>query len=261
MPSSSPPLAHFHDDLGTGAPLVLLHAFPLDARMWEHQRAKLSAKYRVVTPDLAGFGRARALPKRRSLEAHADDIAALLTALALPKATLLGLSMGGYIALAFARRYPDRLAGLILADTRATGDSAEAKAGRARSIAQVETQGVAALAEALLPRLLTERAAPEIRERARRIASEQPPEGVIAALSAMRDRADETPVLAGLAVPALVLVGSDDALTPPSEAKRMAEALPRGSLTVIEGAGHLSNLEAEEAWSAALIEWLDQRGG
>lgn len=256
MTSSPSPLPH--DDLGAGAPLLLLHAFPLDARMWAPQLAALSAKHRVVTPDLAGFGRARALDPRLSLDAHADDIAALLAALALPKVTLLGLSMGGYIALAFARRYPERLAGLVLADTRATGDSAEGKAGRGRSIAQVQAEGVPALALALLPRLLTDKAAPEVRERVRHIASEQPPAGVIAGLTAMRDRGDESPILAGITVPALVLVGSDDALTPPSEAKMMAEALPRGSLAVVENAGHLSNQEAPEAFNAALVGWLDR---
>jgi 3-oxoadipate enol-lactonase len=256
MTASDPPLPH--DDLGAGAPLLLLHAFPFDARMWEPQLAALSAKHRVVTPDLAGFGRARALAPRLSLDAHADDLAALLTALALPTVTLIGLSMGGYIALAFARKYPDRLAGLVLADTRAAGDSAEAKAGRERSIAQVQAEGVAALVEVLLPRLLTDKAAPEVRERARRIASEQPPVGVIAALTAMRDRGDETPRLTSLAVPALVLVGSEDGLTPPSEAKSIAEALPRGSFAVVDHAGHLSNQEAPEAFNAALVDWLDR---
>jgi pimeloyl-ACP methyl ester carboxylesterase len=248
------------DDIGTGAPILFVHAFPFDARMWEPQRAAQSATRRMLTPDLSGFGRARAFRPRSSLNAHADDIAALLDALAIPRATLLGLSMGGYISLAFARRHPGRLAGLVLADTRATADSAEAKAGRGAAIAKVKAEGVASLVDTLLPRLLAPNAAEDVRERVRRIAADQPPAGVIAALGAMRDRPDETPVLAALAVPTLVIVGEADALTPPAEAKRMAEALPHGSIAVVASAGHLSNQEAPAAFNAVLHDWLDRNG-
>jgi len=247
-----------HDDLGAGPALLLLHAFPLDARMWAPQRDALGAVRRVITPDLAGFGRARGLAPRATLDAHADDLARLLDALELPRVTLLGLSMGGYIALAFAQRHRDRLLGLVLADTRATPDTAEAKAGRGASIAKVEAEGVASLAQTLLPRLLAGTAPDEVRERVLAIASEQPPAAVIAALEAMRDREDRTPVLASLDIPALVIVGEADALTPPAEAEQLQRALPRGSLAVLDGAGHLSNLEAEEAFNAVLLAWLDQ---
>src|SRR5262245_13603379 len=124
-----------HDDHGTGDPLVLLHAFPLDARIWDHQRAALSAKRRVITPDFAGFGRARAFSPRTSIDEHAVDVAALLDALEIPKVTLIGLSMGGYVALAFARRHPGRLRGLVLADTRPGADSPEQRAAREGMIA------------------------------------------------------------------------------------------------------------------------------
>src|SRR5262245_29850062 len=134
-----------HDDLGTGDPLVLLHAFPLDARIFDHQRAPLTAKHRVIIPDFAGFGRAPAMSPRASIDARADDIMALIDALTIPKATLIGLAMGGYVALAFARRHPERLRGLVLADNRPTADSPEQRAARFASIARVQNEGMAAV--------------------------------------------------------------------------------------------------------------------
>jgi 3-oxoadipate enol-lactonase len=249
-----------HDDLGHGAPLVLLHAFPVDARIWDPQRAALSAKRRVITPDFAGFGRARDLATRTSIDAHADDIQTLLDALGIPKATLIGLSMGGYVALAFARRYPAQLSRLVLADTRAGADSPEVKAGRERMIAQVEAEGMAALFDGLLPRLLTGAATAEVKERVRRIALDQAPDGMIAAQRAMRDRPDQTHVLGTIDIPTLVIVGEHDAITPPADTTRMVEALRCASLEIVKGAGHLSNQEAPEAFNAALLAWLDGTG-
>lgn len=249
-----------HDDAGTGAPLVLLHAFPLDARIWEPQRAALSGKYRVIAPDFAGFGRARGISGRASIDAHADDIAALLDALELPKATIIGLSMGGYVALAFARRHPERLRALGLADTRPGPDSDEAKAAREASIARVKSEGMGAVIDALMPRLITSAAAPEVRDRIRRMAIVQDHAGVIAALGAMRDRPDQTPFLGAIDVPALVIVGEHDAITPPADTARMGQALPRATMEVVAGAGHLANQEAPDAFNAALLRWLDGLG-
>ena len=255
---SSPPLPH--DDNGQGAPLVLLHAFPVDARIWDPQRPALSSKRRVITPDFAGFGRARALATRTSIDTHADDIHALLDALEIPKATLIGLSMGGYVALAFARRHPERLSGLVLADTRAGADSPEVSAGRLAMIAKVEAEGMAALMDGLLPRLLSAAATPEVKEHVRRIALDQAPTGVIAAQRAMRDRPDQTQALGAIDVPTLVIVGEHDAITPPADTARMVEALRCATLEIVKGAGHLSNQEAPQAFNAALLAWLDSTG-
>lgn len=253
--NTSPPTLP-HDDVGAGPPLVLLHAFPLDARMWAPQRIAFDATHRVVTPDFAGFGRARSMSPRSSIDEHADDVAALLDELGIPTATVLGLSMGGYVALAFARRHPGRLDGLILADTRTTGDSADAKAGRDRAIAQVEAEGVSALVDGLMPKLLSDHARDHVRNRVRQIASTQAPEGVIGALRAMRDRGDETDTLRTIAVPTLVLVGADDVLTPPADSKAMSESTSRATLVVLPDTGHLSNLESENAFDVAVLEWL-----
>ena len=193
-----------------------------------------------------------------SIDAHADDLAALLDERAIPRATLVGLSMGGYIAIAFARRHGARLAGLVLADTRAAADSDEAKAGRDASIAKVRAEGVPALVEGMLSKLLGPSVSAEVRERIRALACEQAPAGVISALTAMRDRADATGVLPTITVPALVMVGRADTLTKPDEAEAMARALPHASLTMLEGAGHLSNQESAEAFTAELRGFLDR---
>lgn len=249
-----------HDVTGSGSPLLFVHAFPFDAGMWGPQREGLSSRHQVVTPDLSGFGRAHDWAPRASMEEHAADLVALLDALEIPRATLVGLSMGGYIALAFARRYPARLAGLVLADTKATGDSPEAKAGRAKSIALVESSGVPALVQTLLPKLVSAEAPSSVKERVERMASAQPAAGVKAALAAMRERPDESPVLGGLAVPALVLVGEGDSITPPTDARQMIAAIPRGSLALLPGTAHLANQDAPEAFNGALAEWLFRYG-
>jgi 3-oxoadipate enol-lactonase len=253
-PAPSAPLAY--DEQGHGDPLLLVHAFPLDARMWQPQRDALAARFRVITPDLRGFGRSAALPPAPSIDAHADDLAALLDHLALPCAAVLGLSMGGYIALAFARRHPSRLSRLALADTRAGADSAEARASREQNIALVQQSGVGALVEALLPRLLSACASEELREQVRAIASAQSPDGVTAALAAMRDRPDATAALATLTVPTLVLVGREDGVTSPAETRGMAAQIPSARYAELPSAGHLANLEAPEAFTRTLEEFL-----
>lgn len=245
-----------HDDKGSGEPLVLVHAFPLDARMWQPQLDALAAHVRVIAPDLRGFGRAGTAPLPRTLDEHADDLAALLDARSIPRATLLGLSMGGYIALAFVRRHPSRLSGLILADTRASADTPEARQGRDRAIALVRSSGVEALIEELLPKLLVSGPDSELARKVRDIARSQSPEGVVAALTAMRDRLDATELLHTIAVPTLVLVGSEDRLTTVSEVRAMAEKLPNATVVELQGAGHLSNLEAPEAFNQAVLRFL-----
>lgn len=244
------------EDRGAGEAVLFVHAFPFDGRIWEHQRDALAASYRVLVPDLRGFGRSRGLKAPQSLDAHADDLAALLDRASLSRATLVGLSMGGYISLAFARRYPERLARLVLADTRATPDSPEARARRERDMDLVVREGVSALVDALLPRLLAPGADRALISRVRDIAASQSREAVLAALVAMRDRPDSTPVLASLHVPLLVLVGAHDVLTPPEEARAMASVAPRARVVEIPGAGHLSSLEAPEAFTAALESFL-----
>jgi pimeloyl-ACP methyl ester carboxylesterase len=161
------------------------------------------------------------------------------------------MSMGGYVALAFARRHRDRLKSLVLADTKAAADTPEARQGREAAIALVEQQGVPALLEKQIPRLLSASASDSLRAEVRALGA-QSPEAIIAAIRALRDRPDRTAELPEIAVPTLVVVGSDDALSPPAEARVMAAAMPDARVVEIPGAAHLSNLENPDAFSAAL---------
>src|SRR5262245_23926316 len=180
-----------YDEAGSGPPLVLLHAFPLYRTMWKPQLAALADVARVIAPDLPGFGESPAAPF--SIEGVADTVAEFLTALEIPKAIVCGLSMGGYVALALARKHANRLAGLILADTRAGVDDRIAKANRDKSIALVNEKGSAALFETMAPKVLSEQTRttkPDVVERVRAITARQPASSVAAALAALRDRPD-----------------------------------------------------------------------
>ncbi len=237
--------------------LVLLHAFPLDRRMWRRQCAELDSHARVIAFDLPGFGESPAGPNPASLDAWADVIEDVLDALVGDGPVVVaGLSMGGYLALRIADRHPGRLAGLVLADTRAESDSAEARAARDQAIFSVRRHGVEAFVDTLLPKLLSSEAGPEIVGHARGIMLDQRPEAVAAALTAMRDRPDSRQVLPRIGVPVMVVVGDQDALTPPTEAEAMARTIPNAWLVRIPGAGHLANLEAPEAFNRALTGFL-----
>jgi len=246
---------YFVDD-GRGDPVVLLHAFPLDGSMWDAERAELAKSHRVIIPDLSGFGRSGSASPPQSLDQHADDVVGILDSLGVERATVAGLSMGGYIAFALARRHPERLSRLILADTRAAPDSPEGRRGRDENIALVQRDGVAPLVERLLPKLLSPQAPPAVVERVRALGSRQSAVALTSALAAMRDRPDSTPLLAKIAVPTLVIVGEADAISPPAEARAIAAALPAGQLAVIDGAGHLANLESPAAFMTAMRRGL-----
>jgi 3-oxoadipate enol-lactonase len=247
--------AYFVDE-GRGDPIVFLHAFPLDGSMWNAERAELAKSHRVIVPDLRGFGRSGQAPPPVSLDEHADDVARMLDSLGVERATVVGLSMGGYVALALARRHPQRLSRLILADTRSQPDSAEGRRARDENIALVDREGVAALVERLLPKLLSANASPAVVAQIRALGSRQTAVGLKSALAAMRDRPDATPLLASIAVPTTVIVGELDAISAPAEARAMAAALPAGQLVVIDGAGHLANLESPTAFMTALRRGL-----
>lgn len=250
-------------DAGTGAPaLVLLHAFPLHSGMWTPQLAALSSHRRVIAPDLPGFGASDA-PDGLSpytLPRYADVVAGLLDQLGLPRVVLGGLSMGGYTALAFLRRYADRLAGLVLADTRAEPDSVEVFERRTDQQDQVARVGTTALIEVLLGGLLSDHTRAhrlDLVAHVRRLMA-NPAAGYIGALEAMKRRGDSTDELASISVPTLVLVGEDDVPTPPAVARRMHEQIPGSELVVLPKAGHLSNLEASDDFNVALTRFLAQ---
>ncbi len=248
-------LACYDRGQGQATALLLIHGFPLDHRMWAAQLGGLSAQARVIAPDLRGFGRSAAAPPGPlTMEQHADDLAALLDHLGIGRAVVGGLSMGGYIAFAFWRRHRERVAALVLADTRAEPDSPQAQANRDASAAKVRLADVGAIAGDMLPRLLAPAslAAPRLAERMRTMMMSQSAETVIAALGGLRDRADSCPTLPTITVPTLVLVGDQDALTPPADAVTMVAGIPAAHLVVIPGAGHMSPLENPRAVNAAL---------
>jgi pimeloyl-ACP methyl ester carboxylesterase len=247
-----------HPDRTSVTPLVLLHAFPLDRGMWRPQLAALREITRAIAPDLPGFGESSPAPEF-TIDGAADAVAEFLAALNVPRAVVCGLSMGGYVALALARRHADRLAGLILADTRAGVDDTQAKAARDKSITAVRAQGPAALFETMLPRVLSERtrsSRPDVVEYLKSIAARQRADGVAAALAAMRDRPDANAGLKAVAVPTLVVVGEMDTVTPGLSAANLAAQIRGSKLVHIPGAGHLSNAEDPAAFNAAVREFL-----
>lgn len=241
---------------GEGPCLVLLHAFPLDGRLFKAQ-LPLSASRRLITPDLRGFGRSRGLGPPSSIEQMADDVLGLLDELSIERASVLGVSMGGYIAQALAQKSPQRVERLLLCDTRAAADGPEARQGRARQLSVLHGGGgVAALFDQLLQRLVGPTAGEAVRETLRQIALDQAQKSVSGAVVALRDRPDFSAALPAIRCPTLVLAGSDDAISPPAEGQAMADVIPQGVFVEIAGAGHLACIEAPEAFNRAVDAWL-----
>ena len=243
-------------------PVVLLHAFPLHAGMWAPQLEHLSARRRVIAPDLLGFGGSDAPESlfRYTMLGYADLVTGLLDGLGLDRVVLGGVSMGGYVAFAFLHEHARRVAALILADTRASADTSEVFERRTDQQDQVARIGTAALIEVLLAGLLSEHTRAtrlELVEQVRRLMA-NPPAGYIGGLEAMKHRPDSTELLGRITVPTLVVVGEDDALSPPEVAREMQARIPRAELVVLPRAGHLSNLEAADEFNAAVERFLDR---
>jgi len=242
--------------MGEGPAVVLVHGYPLDGAMWSGVARALSTRFRVLKPDLPGRGEAPA-PSEGTIDSYADFLAAVFEKI--PQgAGLAGFSMGGYAALALARRHPAHLRALALVDTRASADDDAGRARRDEAIATVRSSGVAPIADAMVPKLL----APEslsnrdLVERLRRIITRQKPETVEADLQAMRDRPDSRAELPQLRLPTLVVVGEADTLTPPADSQAMASAIPGARLVTLPGAGHLTPMERPGAVAAALGEFF-----
>jgi 3-oxoadipate enol-lactonase len=247
-----------HADVGNGLPVVLLHAFPLNRMMWEPQIAALFGECRCIVPDLRGFGDS---PKSGpySMDVMADDVVALLDALQIERAVVGGLSMGGYVALNLLRRYRPRVRALLLADTRAPADTPEARQKRDELIALARREGAGAVAEKQITGLIgksTREKQPELVDRVRGIMAGESVDGIAGALEAMKTRADSTPLLASIDIPTLVVVGEEDVVTPPKEARAMHEQIRGSRLEIIPGAGHLSNIERPAAFNAALSDFV-----
>lgn len=237
--------------LNLGPPVIFLHAFPLDSRMWAPQlEVAQELGFTSLTVNAPGFG-GSSLIGLCDMERYADNAYAVWQALELTPAVVVGLSMGGYAALRIVERHPKMLRGLVLANTKAEADTPEAAEGRRQTARRVLNEGSAVLRETLLPKLV-HAPSPALRGQLEAALAEAPPEAVAAALQGMAIRPDSRRLLAGIRVPTLVIGAEHDPLTPPALAASLAEGIPGAKLAIIPGAGHLSNLEAPEAFNAAL---------
>jgi 3-oxoadipate enol-lactonase len=249
--------------------IVFLHAFPLNAAMWAPQLRAVPDGWAAVAPDFRGFGGstpddAHIAREDARLEDYAGDVAALMDAVGASRAALCGCSMGGYAAFAVLRRFPERVSGLLLADTRATADTDAARVSRRITLELLDRGGPAAVAADMRSKLVgatTREGRPDALAAIDRMLAEATASGTGCALSRILNRPDATAELAAFRGPVAVVVGEEDLLTPPSEAASMAAALPGAALVTIPGAGHLSNLEAPEAFNAILRDWLHAVAG
>ncbi|MEU8802774.1 alpha/beta fold hydrolase [Spirillospora sp. NPDC048819] len=246
-------------DVGTGTPLVLLHAFPLSSAMWLGQREGLANRFRVITPDLRGFGGSVLGDDEPSIDAMADDVARMFRRLGVGRAVVGGLSMGGYVAMALCRRHPDLVLGLVLAATRATADADSVREVRLRQAGRLEREATTqVLVDEVLPGLvgpttLSRRAL--IYGRVRGLVQATPPLAAAWAQRAMAGRAEAFDTLRGVRVPALVMIGDEDALATEDEARAMSDALPNAELLVMPRAGHLCAVEQPDLFNQAVAEF------
>jgi pimeloyl-ACP methyl ester carboxylesterase len=248
-----------YDDEGRGRALLLFHAFPLHRSMWDEQAKALARSVRVLRLDARGFGESAPADGPLTMDRIADDGARLLERLGIETAVVGGCSMGGYAAFAFARRHPRRLEGLYLQDTKAPPDTDEARANRRTLAERVLALGPSAAAEALLPKLVgdtTHRERPQVVARVRADILAAAPLAIAAALDGLAAREDSRPTLEAIRVPALVVVGEEDVLTPPAEAEATASGIAGARLVRVPAAGHLANLEAPGPVSEAIAGFL-----
>jgi 3-oxoadipate enol-lactonase len=244
---------------GPGDTVVLLHAFPVNGRMFEPQMEALSEERRVVAPDYPGFGRSPRTPAQPDVRYYAEAVRRLLDRLGIERVVLGGVSMGGYVAFGCLRLFPERVSGLILANTRPEPDSEEVRENRKNMARRVAEEGVEVLIELQMERLLARDTLENdaaVVEKVRAMILESSPNGVVAALGAMRDRPDSTPLLASIEVPTLVIGGEEDEISSPEVMEAMAEKIPNSRHVTLPRAGHLSNLEAPEGFNSALKEFL-----
>jgi 3-oxoadipate enol-lactonase len=236
--------------------LLLLHAWPLDARMWEPELA--DAEVATSAPNLPGFGGAPSAGDVMTMAAAAENAIRSLDEVGVERAVVCGLSIGGYVAFEIWRQARERVIGLVLANTRAVADPPEAVAARQALAARLRSEGNVLATEP--PPLLGEDASEELQERVRAWIADQPAESIAAAALGMAERPDSTPDLAGIDVPTLVITSSNDRLIAPEVSTEMGAAIPGARIEVIDGVGHLSNVEAPDAFGHLLIEHLQVCG-
>lgn len=248
------------DDAGTGPAVILLHGYPFDRSMWRDQiRVVVAAGYRAIAPDLRGLGESAFAGETTTMGQMARDVLVLMSQLEVDRATVCGLSMGGYVALEFAQLFPSRLNALILAGTRAPADSEEEKQGRQQQVELMLTKGMKPVAEGSLMKLLaliTLEEKPEVVAGVRRMILQSNPHGAAAAQRGMAARRDYSSDLPRINVPALIIVGREDTIRPVSDAGFMHDRIPGSRLEIIDAAAHMTNMEQPEIFNRALLKQL-----
>jgi 3-oxoadipate enol-lactonase len=234
---------------GKGTPLVLLHGFPLDHHLWDEVVPLLEDSFDLILPDLRGFGESETIDTPYTMEDYASDIASLLDHLGIQKAAIAGHSMGGYVALAFARTYPERVSGLALVSSQAPADPPERKEGRYKSAAEVAEKGISGVVETMAPKFTSD---PRLQAVAREIMEKQKPAAYIGALKAMAERADSTPMLSMFTFPLVIIHGDEDALISVDRAREVKASIPGSHYAELRGIGHVPMLEAAEKTAEAL---------
>jgi pimeloyl-ACP methyl ester carboxylesterase len=249
-----------YEDTGLGQPVVLLHGYPFNRSLWTEQVGALSNSYRVITPDLRGLGESDSRPGAATMNRMAQDVADLLDHLEISRAVVGGLSMGGYVALAFYKQFRSRVRALILADTRAQADTDEGKQTRFQQAEKALAEGMAGIADSMLPKLLTPETVskrPEVVKRVRDMMLKTKPEGTAGALLGMAERDDQTSLLSQITCPALILVGREDPITPVADSEKMHREIAGSRLVIIDHAAHVSNLEQTEQFNNEMVQFLN----
>ncbi len=245
---------------GAGPPLLFVHGFPLNSRMWQAQIERFKTEFTVLTPDLRGFGASDVSPGTVTMEQHADDLNTLLDALQLEQPVIFcGLSMGGYIAWEFWKQFPQRLRALMLCDTRSEADSEAGIKNRLKMVDLVLKHGPESISSSMIPNLISEtsqRHQPEISKSLIEMIESTDREGIAASQRGMAVRKDFSDQLMDIKVPALLIVGSEDQLTPPAVMKNMSTQLPHAKYIEVPDAGHMTPMEAPDIVNQAMEDFL-----
>ncbi len=249
-----------YDDVGKGnIPVLFVHGFPFDKSMWKPQFDFLKSTHRVIAVDLRGFGKSTDNLEKASITLFADDLIKLMDGLDIKKAIVCGLSMGGYIVLNAVNRFPERFAGIILSDTQCNADTPEAREKRYKTIQQIEADGLIDFAESFVKNIFSKNSLEERKdqvEKIKKIILSTSPKTVAAALVALAERWESCSGLNSISVPALILCGKEDIITPPERAEFLHQNIKNSKIQIIDGAGHMSNIEQSNVFNKHIEDFL-----
>lgn len=239
---------------GKGAPLVLIHGYPLDHTIWDEIGPLLEKEFDLIIPDLRGFGESGVMESDNSIISYATDIAGLLSHLKIKKAGVAGHSMGGYVALAFAREFPERVSGLAMVSSQTVADTPETRENRLSTAKQVMEKGVGVVVESMTPKLSTDK---RVQDYAKHLIGNQQPKGISTALNAMAGRPDSTELFATFKLPVLIIHGDADLLIPVKRGREMKAALPSAQYFELAGLGHMAMMEKPKAVADAFSTFVN----